>query len=272
VNQASLNQAAAGEASRLAGLERLLLLMPLASGGAVALAALLLPVRLATMAGYPGNDHYIYRLAGAAGLGYAAGLALALRSNEWPPVRLPVTAVLAYNLASIYACGAEIAGKSATWVVYLILVASLGFVALTGGLLFRHQEAAPGAGPRVARWVVWLLVLATILAATFGLLPLLFPVQFGQFFGLQATDTFIYHQAGAATFGYAVMGVGELMSRRWGEIRWPAVMALTFNGIACVVSLLAIVAAKPSLLTYLVAPASLVVAVGMIVALRRKGS
>jgi hypothetical protein len=270
MGRASLGRAGAGDVSRLSSTERLLLLLPLAGGAIFGLASLLIPVPLATLGGYPGNDHYIYRLAGASTLGYAVALGLALRSDEWAPMRLVVLAILGFSLASLYACGAEIVSK-APWSVYVILAASLAFVVITGALLFRHLEAAPGGGHQIARWVVWLLVLATVLAATFGLLPLLVPKEFGQFFGLQATDTFAYRQAGAATFGYAVMGVGELRSRRWSEIRWPAVMALTFNGIACALSLLAIVAAKPSLLTYLVAPASLVVTVGTLLALQRRG-
>src|SRR5436309_15224033 len=120
---ASLGRAGGGDVSRVSNTERLLLSLALAGGAVFGLAALLIPVPLAALAGYPGNDHYIYRLAGAATLGYAVALGLALRSDEWAPVRLVVLAVLGFNLASLYACGVELAGGNATWAADLVLVA-----------------------------------------------------------------------------------------------------------------------------------------------------
>src|SRR5712692_3385822 len=87
----------------------------------------------------------------------------------------------------------------------------------------------------VAQWVVIVLVLATLSAATFGITPL-FPRQFASFFGYAGTDEFVYRQAGAACFGYAVLGIGELRSRRWSECALASAMAVVFNGLGFVAS------------------------------------
>src|SRR6266705_3314903 len=129
---ATLNQSVTQLSSR----ERLLLLLPLAGSAFVGLLLLFLPTLLATLTGYEGNDLYIYRLTGAATLGYPIALGLALRQGSWAST--------------------------------------------------------------------WLVVIATILATVFGLLPLLLPYQFGHIAGFKATDLFVYEQAGAATLGYAV--------------------------------------------------------------------
>lgn len=47
---------------------------------------------------------------------------------------------------------------------------------------------------------------------------------------------FIFRQARAAALGYAVMGIFELRSRDWQEIRWFLVMADIWWPIATVVA------------------------------------
>src|SRR5437867_4009865 len=194
------------QGSGLSSLERVLLALPAAGGTVFGLASLLAPAALASVAGVPGNDHYMYRIAGAATLGYAVALALAIWQGDWIAARLPVVATLTFNLASIFACLVEIVRGRAVGVVYLILVASILFVAICGWLLYTRREAA-GGGQGVATWVVWLTVIDGALAAVFGILLLLRPVGFGHLFSLKATDIFLYRQAGAATLGYAVMSV-----------------------------------------------------------------
>jgi hypothetical protein len=261
---------AAPPVPELSGIERLLLVLPLLGGAFFGLTPIFLPGLLATWSGYPGNDRYIYWLAGAATFGYAVALALGLRQPAWAPVRLLVVAVLTFNLASLYACGAEIASGHARPIAYLILITSLAFVALCAGLLSRHR-GLPAEPPDVARWVAWFLTIATLLAATFGLLPLFVPHLFGTLFGFQATDEFLYRQAGAATLGYAVMGVFELRSRHWAALRLPIVMAGVFNGLSFLASLAALAAGQGGWLVYPVVLASLGVAIASMFVLRRRG-
>ena len=259
--------------SRLSTLERWLIALPLAAGVVFGLIPLLAPEQFASLTGFPGKDPYIYRLAGAATFGYAVGLALGLRQGTWAAVKLMVIAVLTFNLASLYACGSEIISPTTTGgtkpIVYLILVTSLVFVAMTGMLLYRHRQDAKLA-PNIASWVVTFIVIATILAATFGLTPLFYPKLF-QLFGFKVTDLFLYGQAGAATLGYAVMGIFELRSRNWQELRCPLVMAAIFNGVSFLASLLSIALGQPLLLPVLIAIASLSVTIASIIALRTNG-
>lgn len=259
--------------TRLSTLERWLILLPLAAGIVFGLYPLLAPEQFASLIGFPGNDPFIYRLAGAATFGYAVGLAFGLRQGTWAAVKLVVIAVLTFNLASLYACGLEII-RPTTFdatrpVIYLILVTSLFFVAMTATLLYRHRHDAKLA-PNIASWVVILIVIATILAATFGLTPLFYPQVF-KLVGYKVTDIFLFGQAGAATLRYAVMGIFELRSRNWQEIRSPFVMAALFNGVSFLACLLSIVLGEPLFLPILVAIASLAVTIAIIIALRING-
>jgi hypothetical protein len=260
-----------GEATRLSGLERALMVLPLLGGAFFGLLPLLVPVQFASATGYPGNDVYIYRLAGCATFGYAVGLTFALLQDRWEQLHMLVIAVFTFNLASIYACLVEIFGGSAQPVIYLILPTSILFVALTATLLYIHRDVPPQA-PNVANRTIYTLVAAVVLAGIFGLLPLFIPSQFGQLFGFKATDLFIFRQAGAATLGYSVMGIFEIRSRRWEALRWPLVMALVFNALGCLVSLSAIfLEGNPSWVAYPIALASGAVTIGAIFVLIHKG-
>src|SRR5437870_2710071 len=108
-------------ALQLRGGERLLLLLPLAGGLVFGLGPYLLPGQFGRFFGYAGNDHFIYRLAGASTFGYAVSLGLSARAPHWSSIKLVVLAVLGFNLASIYACLTELAGGDRQPVVYLIL-------------------------------------------------------------------------------------------------------------------------------------------------------
>jgi hypothetical protein len=258
------------QTSRLSRNERMLLLLPLAASAFVGLFQLLLPALLASLSGYSGNDIYIYRISGAATFGYAGALALALRQNEWQTMRLVIIAFFTFGLASLYACGADIVSGSARPVVYVVLVLTVVFVAITGTLLYTHRGASKGS-PDTAHWIGWFLVIATVLAAIFGLFPLFLPNFLNPLFSLKGTDVFIFRQAGAATLGYVIMGVFELRSRNWQEIRWPLVMAGIFNGLAFISSLVSFVVGGPFLLSLLVAPASLAVTIAVVIAMSRRG-
>ena len=259
--------------SRLSALERWLLVLPLAGGAFFGLFPLLAPGPFATFMGISANDAFIYRLAGAASFGYVVALGLGIRQGIWADVRLIVIAVLTFNLASLYACSFEIISPSinggAKPVIYLILAASLVIVAITGTLLYRHRKYEKPAA-NTASWIVTFIVIATLLAAAFGLTPLFYP-QINHLFGFEVTDIFLYHQAGAATLGYAVMGIFELRSRNWQEIRYPTVMAGVFNGLSLLAALLTIALGESLLFPALVAIAAFGVTAATIVVLRTKG-
>ena len=87
--------------TKLSALERLLLLLPTAGGLVFGVFPLLFGGAFGAALGGPGNDAFVYRLAGAATLGYAVALIMGLRQGDWAPLRLVVIATLTFNLASI---------------------------------------------------------------------------------------------------------------------------------------------------------------------------
>ncbi len=251
--------------TRLSSLERWLLVLPIIGGALFGLCPLLAPGQFAAITtGYAGNDAFIYRLAGAATFGYAVALVLGVRQGTWAAVRLIVIAVLTFNLASLYACIFELIAPSSNreivLVLYFILVVSILVVAITGWLLYRHRADARPV-PDIAAWVVRFIVVGTVLAFVFGITPLFYP-QLNRLFGFKVTDIFLYHQAGAATLGYAIMGIFQLRSRNWLEIRYPSVMGAVFNGLSFFASLYALIVGEALLLPALVGVASLVVTIG----------
>lgn len=255
---------------RLTRAESVFLALPIAAGFVFGLLPLLVPAQFASVSGFPGHDTYVYRLAGAATLGYGVGLALALREGRWVPVRPLVAAVLIFNLASLFACVVAIFEGTATWIVYLITVASVLLAVGTALLLIRHPRAAK-AQPDISPVFVLLLGALSAVALVTGLLPLVVPVQYGHLFGFQATDVFLYRQAGAATLGYAAMGALLLTMRRWSEIRFGIVMAVVFNAAAFIVSALYLILGGAYWAPLVIGPASLLATVVGVLAILREG-
>lgn len=255
---------------RLTPQEKLLLGVPLLGGLVFGLLPLLAPALLARLAGAAGNDPFIYRLAGAATLGYAVALILALRQDTWLPVRIVVIATLAFNVGSLYAIALAIFDGSANWLVYAILLASISITGITASLLQRHRAVAQPA-PDVAPWLVALVWFLAIVATLVGALGLFVPTTVAHLFGYAGTDTFLYRQGGAATLGYGVMGFFQLRSRSWSQWRLPSVMALVFNGLSFILAVLAIAGGGTSLLPFIIGGAALVATIGSFMALQRQG-
>jgi hypothetical protein len=228
--------------------------------GSLALGAPLwiLPSQFARFAGLSGDDTLIYRLGGAAMVGYALALAYALRRSEWAPIRFVVLAMYVFAAIAFLAGFVVVVSLWAVvvaWAVAQVLVAHRGSVA----------------GPRdTATWVRIVLVLATVSAAVFGLGPQL-PGPFASLMGYKGTDEYIYRLAGATCFGYAAMGVQELRSLHWDDMRLPNVMALAFNGLAAVAALSEILFGRVTLLAILVALAAGFFTVAIAAILVRRG-
>ena len=248
--------------------ERVLLVVPLLGGAAFGGLAFLAAPPLAAAFGYTATDAYVFRLGGAATLGYAVALALAIRDGGWAAGRWVVLATLVFNVVSVGACAIDIQRGRAQPVVFVILAASVVIVAIAATLLARHRAATAPAD--VAPWVALATGVASVAAAVFGTLPL-FPGTFAALAGYTGQDPFVWRQAGAATLGYAAMGVGELTTRRWAEMRLPAVMGLTFNGLAFVASVIELLARGFTILDALVTPASLLFTLVFALAIARRG-
>ena len=255
---------------KLNSLERLALFMPLAGGVVFGLFPLLLGGAFGAILGSSGNDSYLYRLAGAATLGYAVALSLGLRQGDWTPLRIVVIGTLTFNLASIFACVMQLMAGDANLSVYLILGTSIAITAITLWLLNRHAGSAPGKA-EVSTLYIRFLMLGAILSGAFGLLPLLIPVLGAKLIGFQGTDVFLIRQAGAASLGYAIMSLVGIRSRDWQEIRLPLIMALVFNGFSFLASVVALFSGEPVLISLVIGAASLFVTIVGRIAYRRDG-
>lgn len=254
-------------------LVRPLLALLIAAGSVFGLAPFFMPRAFASLTGFQGTDVFVYRLAGAATLGYAVGLAAGWRAS-WAELRIPIAATFVFNLASIGACLVAILG-GAQLVVYVILAASILFTAGTGWLLRQPplEATAPARADRdhpMAMWLVGLFAIGVAAAAVFGVGPLVLGGGFGTLVGATGDDPFVYRQAGAATLGAAVGGVMVLMSRRWDAARLPSLMALTFNGLSVIAALVQI-AQGATPISYLILGAAGLTSLGMAAALAREG-
>lgn len=258
-----------GSLDELTLIERLLLVMPLVGGAVFGILPLFFAGQ-APLLGYSGKDLYLYQLSGAVTLGYVPGLLLAVLEGKWTPARLVVIATLVFNLASLFAIATAVLTGTATSVVYAILVASLIIAASTAWMVYQHR-GAPHPAPDTAPWLKYLLIFLTAAAFGTGILFTFVPVQVAQMFGFTGADDFVYRQGGAALLGFAVMGVFELRSLAWRELRLPSMNALLFNGVSFPVTLLALWRGEPILLLGVVLLVSVVATVGTFVALWREG-
>ena len=270
ISQTQGNLISRGDRRKLNTLERLLLLLPTAGGLVFGVLPLLLGGAFGAALGYPGNDSFVYRLAGAATLGYAVALILGLRQGDWAPLHLVVIGTLTFNLASIYACALHLLTGDTNLFVYLIFGTSIAITGITLWLLSRHAGEAQAAAD-VSAWYIRFLILGAVLSGTFGLLPLLIPVLGATLTGFQGTDVFLIRQAGAASLGYAVMSLVGIRSGQWKEIRLPLIMALVFNGFSFLASVIALVSGEPVLMSVVIGAASLFVTIVGTIAYRRNG-
>jgi uncharacterized protein (DUF983 family) len=248
--------------------ERLLLLIATIPIAALSLAALLIPEQFAHFIGAAGTDPYIYRLVGAAALGYASSLAWALRSTNWAHIRLLVSALLAFSICGALGSLLQLGIGDTKGIVRLILVLGLVVSALCAILLFHHR-GVPRPEPNIGGWLIAFFLAATLVAVPFAVVPLFLPEAFAHAFRLGTVDLLLYRVGGAELAGYVVLGILELQSRNTAEIQPAAIMVLFFNGIAVLASLVALVAGEHSPLAYVVIVVSGAIAVLTLMELSR---
>ena len=226
------------------------------------------PRPFAHFAGLSGDDTFIYELGGAAMVGYAVALALGVRNGLWSPIRFVVLGSYAFTVLVFLAGFVSFVSNQIAGIVVVVSLWAVVVAWAVAQILVAHRGAV--AGPRnVATWVAVVLALATLSAAVFGLGPQA-AGPFASVMGYRGTDEYVYRLAGAACFGYAVIGIQELRSLHWDDMRLPNVMALVFNGLAFLASAFEILAGRTTLLAILVALAagSFTVAISVVIARR----
>lgn len=254
---------------RLGPFERAILALPLVGSLALGLPLYVFPRPFARIADLAGDDTFIYELGGAAMLGYAVALALGWRGGLWAPIRFVALATYVFAAIAFFAGFVAFASNQIDGFVVLVLLWAVVVAYAFAQMLVAHRGSV--AGPRdMAMWVAVVLALATVSAAVFGLGPQV-TRPFAALMGYKGTDEFVYRLAGAACFGYAAMGIQELRSLHWDDMRLPSVMALVFNGLAFLASLFEILAGRATLLVYLVALAAGFFTVAIATILARRG-
>ena len=226
------------------------------------------PRPFAHFAGLSGDDTFIYELGGAAMVGYAVALALGVRNGLWSPIRFVVLGTYAFTVLVFLAGFVSFVSNQIAGIVVVVSLWAVVVAWAVAQILVAHRGAV--AGPRnVATWAAVVLALATLSAAVFGLGPQA-AGPFASVMGYRGTDEYVYRLAGAACFGYAVIGIQELRSLHWDDMRLPNVMALVFNGLAFLASAFEILAGRTTLLAILVALAagSFTVAISVVIARR----
>jgi hypothetical protein len=245
------------------------LALPLVGSIALGLPLYLVARPFAEFAGFSGDDPFIYELGGAALLGYSVALAIGARRAEWEPMRFNVLATYVFSVVAFFAGFIALASSVLNAAVMLVMLWSVIVAYSTGRVVVAHRGVR--AGPRdVTGWVAVVLVLATISAAVFGLGPQA-PQPFAALMGYRGADEFLYRVSGAACFGYAAMGVSELRSLHWDDLRLPNVMALVFNGLAFLAAIFEILAGRTTLLAVLVALAAGFFTFALTLILARRG-
>jgi hypothetical protein len=249
---------------------RLLLLGQAAVATILGVATFFVPAAVATVGGYTGHEHFYYRLAGAAVLGYAVAAVLAYTGREpWDRVRIALTATFAFNAASVLGCLLSLLDGDRHWPVFFVLVAATVFAVIAGYWLRRNQ-APPGIDrATITPLFRWIIGIATIAAAFFGIVPLLFARPLASFSGFSADDLFFLRQAAAATFGYAVGGVMSLQANRYSALRVQTIAAAVFNGVSAVAAALYLIGGGRSLIGVLILVAATAFTVALVYGLAR---
>jgi hypothetical protein len=201
-----------------------------AAGLVFGLAPLIVQSAYAAALGFSGDDVLVYRLGGAATTGYfvAPVLALAWRAG-WAQIRIPAIATLTFTIGAFAASAWELVSGSRQWIVPFVVVAGAVFTAIALYWWRRDEAQATDAGRPIPPLGRVILVLATLSAGAFGLLPLLVPGPFATLFGLAGTDGWVFRLAGAGCFGYATAGIASLMAPGYRLMRIQNMAAITFN-------------------------------------------
>jgi hypothetical protein len=236
---------------------------------AIGLPLYVFPRPFARLADLSGNDTFIYELGGAAMIGYAVALALGVRNGLWSPIRFVVLGTYVFVAITFVAGFASFASNQIDGLVVAVSLWAVVTAWAVAQVLVAHRGAVAGTRD-VATWVVAVLALATLSAAVFGLAPQA-AGPFASLMGYKGTDEYIYRLAGAACLGYAVMGIQELRSLHWDDMRLPNATALVFNGLAFLASAFEMLAGRTTLLVILVGLAAGFFTIALTVILIRRG-
>lgn len=235
---------------------RALLVVQVLVAAAFGLGPFLAPEAFAALGGLSGSEPFAYRLAGAATMGYGVSALLALRGARWEELRIPMVATCAFNAAAVLAMLQNVAAGETPWIVWFILIAASAFTLLSGYWLVRNEGPPSDRVAPVGGTFRIVLVLATLAATVFGVLPLVAAEPMASLGGFDTSELFPYRLAGAATLGYAAAGVLQVRARGARAIRLQVVAALVFNALSAVAAVLYLLAGGTSPVAMLIGVAA----------------
>jgi hypothetical protein len=232
---------------------RALLILQVVVGALLGLITLVVPDTFATLTGAAGPEPLIYRVAGAATLGYAVMALLGVFRPTWAALRIPLLATFTFNLAAAAGSLISLGEGDLRAIVYVIALAASAFTLVAGYWLYRNEGPdVPVEEPVVESGFRVTLILATAAGLFFGIVPLLMANAFATALELPRGDLFILRMAGAATLGYGVTGIFELLSGRWRAIRIETIAAIVFNALAAVSAAIYLATGGHSLIGWIV--------------------
>ncbi len=207
--------------------------------------------------GFSGTDPLIYRLGGAATIGYLVAPVVALAARDgWRHLRIPAIATLTFTLGALAASLWEFGRGGRQPVIVAVIVAGAAFSLVAAYWLRRDKGPAINPGRPLGTPARAVLALAVVSAGTFGLLPLLVPGLFASVFGLIGANAWVYRVAGAACLGYATAGIASLMAPGYSPIRLQNMAAIAFNAVGAASAWRAIFVGGGGLLAPIVAAAA----------------
>jgi hypothetical protein len=213
---------------------RALLVLQIIAAGFFGLVPLLFPEAFASITGGVTDARFVYRAAGAATFGYAVMAALALFRPRWGDLRIPAIATFSFNVAAAAGSLISLGEGDGRPLVLVVALAATTFSLIAGYWLYRNEGPSGDTGEELEGGFRATIIVATVAAFVFGVVPLLMALRFANIFGLPTTDLFIIRMGGASTLGYAVGGVFVLLSGRWVPARLTIIGAIAFNALAAV--------------------------------------
>lgn len=248
----------------LRGSFRALLLIQTVVAGLFGLTTFLVPGRFAAITGFTGHEPFFYRLVGAATLGYGVVAFVAYWERvPWQQVRLPIVAAFTFNLAAVVASLLSLADGDRQPLVYFVLVAAAAFTVVTAYWLRQNQGVPLTDNRRISSSFRLVILIATVAAAFFGVVPLLLARPLASAASFKTDDLFILRGAAAATLGYAVAGVLQLRAPVWSAIRLQVIAALVFNGLSVIGAALYVLGGGRSLVGWLILVAATIFTAGL---------
>jgi hypothetical protein len=246
--------------------------------GALGLALMLAPDRVAAALGASGRDQFAYLAGGSAFFGYAAAIAWIWARAGTGGTWTLLVAITAAAIAVIAGCLVAIArGENST--ALLLILAGGVVTTVAGGLAIRAVDDSDGPGARgpaasdadIAPWFVAFLVWGVAASAIFGVGGLVLGATFGQLTGAAAVDDTIYRLAGAGTIGVLAGSLLSVRSRRWSAIEPIVVLGLATNALTLVGALIVLAGRDAPTLLWLIAAAAAFNVAGLGAALLRQG-